>query len=199
MPLKNQQLPLFEASEPLPAKYRLFLGIFPDAEAVELICDQQTTLSEKFGLRGKFRPRKILHVTMHHIDDYAEMPERIIETATEACEAAFAGQSSPIVTFDHVMSFAGRPGNLPFVLVNPNGNQSLIELHRRLITELVKRRLASRGDFKFDPHVTLLYDAQNVPKQPVSPITWRAHEVILVLSHLGETRYDRLRCWALTE
>jgi 2'-5' RNA ligase len=85
------------------------------------------------------------------------------------------------------------------VLVNPNGCQPLTELHQRLITELAKRKLASRGDFKFVPHITLLYDGKNVPEQPVAPITWRAHEVVLVLSYLGETRYDRLRSWALNE
>ena len=195
----DQQLALFETPEPPPNRYRLFLGIFPDAEAVELICDQQTALRDKFGLRGKSRPRNILHVTLHHIGDYPEMLERIIETAAEACEAAFAGQPSIGMTFDHVMSFGGRPGNLPFVLVNPNSNQRLMELHHRLITELAKRKLASRGDFKFVPHVTLLYDRQSVPEQPVSPVTWRAHEVVLVLSHLGETRYEQLRCWALSE
>jgi 2'-5' RNA ligase len=195
----DQQLALFETPEPLPNRYRLFVGIFPDAESVDLICDQQTALREKFGLRGKFHPRNILHVTMHHIGDYSEVSERIIETAAKACEAAFAGQPSIEVTFDHVMSFGGHPGNLPFVLVKPNGNQRLMELHHRLITELAKRKLASRGDFKFLPHVTLLYDRQNVLEQPVSPVTWRTNEVVLVLSHLGETRYERLRCWALSE
>ena len=195
----DQQLALFESPDPLPSRYRLFVGIFPDAEAADFICDQQTALSDKFGLRGKFRPRNIFHVTLHHIGDYPEMSERIIETAAEACEAAFAGQPSVGVTLDHAMSFGGRPGNLPFVLVKPNRNQRLMELHHRLITELAKRKLASRGDFKFVPHITLLYDRQSVPEQPVSPVTWRAHEVVLVLSHLGETRYERLRCWALSE
>lgn len=195
----DQQLALFDNPAPRPNKYRLFLGIFPDAKAVDLICNHQTTLRDKFGLKGKFRPRNILHVTLHHIGDYPEMPERIIEAAAEACATAFKSQPSPSITFDQARSFCGRPGNLPFVLVNPNDNQPLMELHHRLITELAKRKLASRGDFKFVPHVTLLYDRQSVPEQPVSPVTWQAHQVILVLSHLGETKYKRLRCWALDE
>lgn len=195
----DQQLALFEPPEPLPNRYRLFLGIFPDTEAVDLICLQQNALRDKFRLRGKFRPRNILHVTMHHIEDYPEIPERVIELADEACAAALAGQPSLEVTFDHVKSFKGRPGNQPFVMVNPNGNPPLMELHHRLITELAKSRLADRGDFKFVPHVTLLYDHKSVAEQPVSPVTWRAHEVVLVLSHLGETRYERLRSWSLSE
>jgi len=135
---------------------------------------------------------------MHHIDDYPEMPTRAIEAAAGAGVAAFAGQSSLEITFDHVKSFKGRPGNQPFVLVNPNGNDSLMELHRRLITELAMRKLVTRRD-KFVPHITLLYDGKEVTEQPVAPVTWRAHEVALVLSHLGETRYERLRSWPLSE
>lgn len=195
----DPQLTLFETPPPAPLKYRLFVGLFPSPEAIELISDLQVESRERFRLRGKFRPRDILHMTLHHIDDYPEIPERIIETAAGACAAAFADQSSFEITLDHTKSFGGRRGNLPFVLVNPNGNQSLMELHHLLITELAKRKLASRGDFKFVPHVTMLYDQQSVPEQPVSPIAWRANEVVLVLSHLGETRYERIRYWALSE
>lgn len=195
----NQQLALFETPKPAPNRYRLFVGIFPDAEALDQIHERQAELSGRFGLRGKFRPRDILHVTMHHIGDYPELPERIIEAAAEACAAACKGRQSAEVTFDHAMSFGGRAGNLPFVLVQPNGNPWLMELHHRLITELARRKLASRGDFKFVPHVTMLYDRQSIPEQAVPPVAWQAHEVVLVLSHLGETRYDRLRCWPLGE
>lgn len=195
----EEQLSLLEPPTPLPKKFRLFLGIFPDAEAVDLICDQQTTLRHEFELRGKSRPREILHMTLHHVGDYSEMPTREIKVIEEACAAAFAGQSSLEMIFDHVKSFKGRPGNQPFVLINSNGNQPLMELHHLLITELAKQKLASKGDFNFVPHVTLLYDGKNVPEQPVSPVTWRAREVVLVLSYLGETRYERLRSWALSE
>jgi len=159
----------------------------------------QAESRDQFGLRGKFRPRNILHVTLHHIGDYPETPERIIEMASEACATAFTSQPSLEITFDHVKSFSGRPGNLPFVLVNPSGNEPLTELHRRLITELAKRKLASRGDFKLVPHVTLLYDRERVPEQPVTPVSWRVNEVVLILSYLGETKYERLRCWPLSE
>lgn len=195
----DSQLALFETPPPAPPKYRLFVGIFPSPGAVEPISKLQADSRDRFGLSGRFRSRNHLHMTLHHIDDYPEIPQRVIETAAEACAAAFKGQPSLEITFDHVKSFSGRPGNLPFVLVNPNGNEPLMELHHRLITELAKRKLARRGDFKFVPHVTLLYDRQSVPEQPVPPVSWRVNEVVLVLSYLGETKYERLRCWPLGE
>jgi 2'-5' RNA ligase len=180
----------------LPPKYRLFVGIFPSSAALESMSHLQVELSNQLELRGKFRPRNHLHVTLHCIGDYAEVTERTIQTVAEACAAAFTSQSSLAITFDHAMSFRG---SLSFVLVNSNGNESLMKLHHRLITELAKRKLAGRGDFKFVPHVTLLYDRENVPKRPVSPVSWKANEVVLVLSYLGETKYERLQCWPLSD
>jgi 2'-5' RNA ligase len=192
-----QQLPLFETPEAPPNRYRLLLAIFPDAQATHLINDHQTDLSRKLGLTGKLRPRNILHVTLHHIDDYPEMPEDEITLAINACTSALAGRPSFDVTFDHAKTFRGRPGNLPFVLVNPNGNPALMSLHQPLITELAKHRLASRQDFQFVPHVTMLYDKHHVPEQPVLPVNWTVKEVMLILSHLGLTKYDKLASWEL--
>ena len=85
----DAQLTLFETPLPGPCKYRLFVGIFPGLGAIKSISDLQVQSRVRFGLRGKSRPRDVLHMTLHHIDDYPEMPERIIETAAEACAVAF--------------------------------------------------------------------------------------------------------------
>jgi 2'-5' RNA ligase len=191
----NAQLTLFDAPAPVRPKYRLFLGTFPSAEAVESLSALQAELPSRFGVRGKFRPPHILHMTLHHLGDYAETPDRIVQTVAEACSAAMVNQSSFEVRLDHLMSFGGRPGNLPLVLVNPDGNAELMRFHQRLIGELMARRLATAKDFQFVPHVTLLYDRLSVPEQPVSPIYWQMREVTLVLSHLGQTRYDHLQRW----
>jgi 2'-5' RNA ligase len=194
----DQQLTFFQSPEPLDEKYKLFLGVFPDAEAADLICKQRATLRGTLGLRGIPRPRNHLHVTVHCIGDYFEVPERDIVAATKVCTSALASQPSFEVTFDHAMSFRRRSGDLPFVLVNPNGNSALLELHRLLVIDLAKHRLAGLRDLKIVPHITMLYDRLNVPMQPVCPVRWRVKEVVLVLSHLGATKYERLACWKLS-
>lgn len=193
----EQQLDFFGVQTKPEPKYRLFVGVFPSAQAVEHIAELQQETKQKFGLSGNFRRRQILHVTLHHIGDYPEISEHVIDGASRACETAFAGVAPFEVTFDHVMSFAGRPGNLPFVLVNPAGNATFQAFHRRLITELVRRNLAKGSDFNFVPHVTLLYDRKSVPQQPVLPVGWLVNEAVLILSHLGATKYDRLATWSL--
>src|SRR6478735_7279174 len=102
----NQQLTLFQSPEPRPKKYRLFVGIFPDAEAIHRICEELPHLCDKFGLSGKPRPRDHLHITVHQIkEDYPDFPDQDIGAATTACASALANQPSFEVTFDHVMSF----------------------------------------------------------------------------------------------
>lgn len=198
LPLRmGLQLDLFPPPSPPEDKYRLFLGIFPDVEAADSIQRLQVGMRDQLGLRGKLRPREILHTTLHHIDDYPEMPSKAIKLAGEACAATLVNQPPVEVAYGQVKSFRGRAGNQPFVLVGPDGNEGLMVLHRRLITELNRRGLAKATDFKFVPHVTLLYDRLNVPEQPVERINWTVREVVLVLSYLGETRYERLQSWAL--
>ncbi len=49
----------------------------------------------------------------------------------------------------------------------------------------------------YTPHVTLLYDNQQVPEQVIEPITWRVEEFVLVHSELGKTRHHILQRWPL--
>src|SRR5690606_7885269 len=149
---------LFEMPPPAPPKCRLFLGIFPSMEAIESIATLQVELKHQFGLGGKFRPRQILHVTLHYNGDYLEWPGRTIEAVGEACAAAVTGLQPFEVIFDHVMSFRGTPGSLPLVLVCPDGSEALRQLHHRFINELARRGVTCRKDSKIVPHVTLLYD-----------------------------------------
>jgi len=189
-----EQLSLFDIPKAGPDRYRLFLGIFPDAKATHLICDHQINLGKQSGLRGKPRPRNNLHVTLHHIGDYPEIPERVVASVIKACASVLANRPSVEVIFDHAMTFRG---NHAFVLVNPNGNEALRALHRPLITELIKHRLAKPKDFQFEPHVTMLYDEHLVPEGEVPPVIWIVKEVVLILSHLGATKYERLGSWDL--
>jgi RNA 2',3'-cyclic 3'-phosphodiesterase len=192
----NQQIDLLQTSDPSPNKYKLFLAIFPDADTAGYISEQAVVLRDKFGLRGKLRPRDHLHVTLRHFGDFPAVPEQMIQDVSRACAAILAGKPSFEVTFDHVMSFRRR-ANPPFVLINPNGNAALLEFHRLLITGLAKHWVAGIAESKFFPHITMLYDKQEVSKQSVHPVSWMVREAVLVLSHVGATKYDRLGRWAL--
>jgi 2'-5' RNA ligase len=42
------------------------------------------------------------------------------------------------------------------------------------------------------PHVTLLYDDDNIASHPIEPVGWTVREVVLVRSLYGSGRYEYL-------
>jgi RNA 2',3'-cyclic 3'-phosphodiesterase len=193
----DQQLSLFSTPEPLPLKYNLFLAILPDVYTAERISELARELSAKHGLRGRLRPLHHLHVTLHHLGHYADVPENVVRTVDLACETVAAATTSFDVKFDTVLSFRNRPGNHPFVLSNSHGIPDLMSFHQALVRELAKQGFPGGVNSKFVPHVTMLYDKQSIPEEPIDPISWRVSEIVLVRSEVGATKYQHLGRWAL--
>ena len=50
---------------------RLFFALFPDAEAAMQIAGLARSLREEHGLHGQPLREDRLHVTLHHLGDYA--------------------------------------------------------------------------------------------------------------------------------
>lgn len=163
--------------------YRFFLALFPDASTASNLHQLAEDIRGRHGMRGKPRPEKLLHVTLHYFGDYAELPSKDMR-ATEMAAAKFTTLAPFEVTFDRVKSFSGRPGNRPCVLVDEGGlaNPELRELKRRLVSVLGLGK-GERGEFA--PHVTLLYDNMSLTEGTVPPVTWTAREVVLVRGHTG--------------
>ncbi len=63
--------PGFETPPPSRLTDRLFLGAFPDLNAAERAANLSWSLRKELNLRGRPRPREHLHITLHHIGDYA--------------------------------------------------------------------------------------------------------------------------------
>jgi 2'-5' RNA ligase len=101
------------------------------------------------------------------------------------------------VTFGHVGSFSGRPAagdrppHRPFVLLADDG--PVFELHKLLGVEMLKNGLKASDHFV--PHLTLAYDQKFIPRQPIEPISFVAHDFIFVHSLRGLTQYLFLDRW----
>lgn len=174
---------------------RLFFGVLPDAAAVACLDALARTLRDTLGLHGHPRPRDHFHVTLHHLGDYAGVPPDLVATAcTAAAEVSLPAFQA---RFDRVGSFAGRAGNLPFVLLGDAGSAGLQHLHTALAERLRVAGFKRPPAHAFVPHVTLLYDARTVPVQPVEPMAWPVHEFVLIHSVLGRTEYRVLGRWSL--
>lgn len=186
-------LPGFE-SPPLPPEHRLFFATMPDPDTAARIAAMAGRLQS--GMPVKVRPLRTarLHVTLHHLGDFAQVPEVMVARACAA--AASIDMPSFGVTFDQLSSFNGRPGHYPLVLTGSAGLQALSDFQQRLGDALRAAGLrVSRARFR--PHLTLLYDRRRSDPRAIGPIGWTVCEFILIHSWLGKTRYDLKGRWPL--
>jgi len=98
------------------------------------------------------------------------------------------------VWFDRTVSFRGRSGNRPFVLIGEDGLGRLQSFRRMLGAALTRRGERRVANTHFTPHVTLLYGARSVVEHPVWPIRWTVSEFVLIHSRKG---HDYLARWSL--
>jgi 2'-5' RNA ligase len=194
----DQQLLLFESPRPQIGKYSFFFAVFPNPHTAERIVELGNTFRCKHGMQGRLRPLSHLHVSLHFFGYGSDVSKTLARVLAPACKAATA-QTLPFeVEFDRVLSFRGRPGNHPLVLVGDDrGNEPLRKLHQLLEVQLVKNRLSTVPNTKFVPHITLLYDKQNLAAQPIDSVAWKVEELVLVRSEVGATKYQRVSRWAL--
>lgn len=194
----HMQLEFMTGAESQPISRSLFLALFPDRDTVQRICEQMTGIRQQHGVTAKMRPLDHLHLTLHWIGDYPEVPEELVQIIGHACKQVADRVNSFEVRLDEVLSFRGRPGRNPLVLSGAGAdNASLTTLHQALLVELAKVLTLKKGDLRFHPHLTLLYDKQSSIKAPVDPVTWTAEEIVLVCSEVGRTKYHRLGEWKL--
>lgn len=130
-----------------------------------------------------------LHLTLAITGDYAARPDDVIDRML-AIGGATAGDPFAL-TLDRASGSAGsialRPSHRP---------AALSALHRTLDSQLRYWGLAREG-WTFNPHVTLGYRSGRVFIEPVAPIGWQVHEMVLIHSVVGKTCHVELGRWAL--
>jgi RNA 2',3'-cyclic 3'-phosphodiesterase len=197
----TQNSDLFGSLPPPKPTDRLFFALFPSKEAIPQIVKTAQQLRDEHALTGKSLSNDRLHVTLHHVGDYAGgLPDGVVEAAKEA--ASKIEMLAFEVTFDRVMSFAGSPKNKPFVLRGNEGQDgglaALMGFQKAFYLAMCRAGLQGpRSNAKFAPHVTLMYDSQGVPEQAVEPISWSAHDFVLVHSLIGQTKHIHLGRWPI--
>jgi len=197
LPMPDQpSFPGFEPPPPFSPTDRLFLGAFLDPNAAERAASLSQSLRKEFNLRGRPLAPDRLHITLHHIGDYAGLPPQVVAAIRDA--AATVRVSPFEVEFDRVASFSGRPGNRPLVLRGTDGLAELMKFQRDLAAAITRARVGRPVASQFTPHVTLLYDDTQVEERAVEPIRWTVKEFILVHSLLGQTRHVPLARWSLS-
>lgn len=166
----------------------------PDPATAARIAEMAGRFCSGMHVQARLLRTERLHITLHHLGDFAYLPEL---TVARACAAAASIDASAFdVTFDRIGSFKGRSGHWPLVLTQSAGPDELIAFRQRLGDVLRGVGLrASRA--RFTPHLTLLYGERKFDPRAIEPITWTVRELVLIDSWLGKTRYDVKGRWPL--
>jgi RNA 2',3'-cyclic 3'-phosphodiesterase len=185
--MSQGSLPGFDLAIPTD---RLFLAVFPDPRHAVALHSLATRYLADRRVSGHAVAADRLHVTLFHLGDYTDVPPGLIEQATEALSKLAAPPLT--IRFDQAGSFNSRQSRGAFVLTSSGGNEALHVLHAQLSTHLRSAALAEHTRASFTPHLTMAYDKPAVPFEPIEPVTWPVHEVVLIHSLLGKTRHIRL-------
>jgi len=179
-----------------PALNRLFFALMPDEQDAARLFQLGAELRMAHGLRGRPIGENRLHITLHHLGDFPEVPELMVNRARQAGETLV--HLSFALSFDSVMSFGKHSSNPPFVLVGSEENLSgVISLQREVGVRMAHAGLSREVEKRFTPHMTLAYDLKTVPQQPIEPVSWQAKELVLVHSLIGQSVYFVLGRWPL--
>jgi 2'-5' RNA ligase len=172
----------------------LFYAIMPDVVVGRMIHRRAIASRRKYGFSGAAIPPERLHVSLHGLGYFESAPPpAIIEAAcTIGASMTFPSFS---VTFDNALSFQ-HPKSRPYVLTGGAGLDPLRMFHAKLGDALTGVRIKiSRS---FTPHLTLLYDAEQIPPHAISPVSWMVSELVLVRSFVGQSRYEIAGRWQLS-
>jgi RNA 2',3'-cyclic 3'-phosphodiesterase len=184
--------------DPPPALHdSLFFAILPDAPAALRIAQLAEQLRSTHGLKGKTLQSDRFHVTLHHLGNYAGLPPNVVAMAREVGASVANATRSFELAFDHFESFSSKPRNCPLVLRGGDGLVALTAFQQALGVPL--KTTAARHWLKpaYTPHLTLLYDDKQVSLQAIEMVGWRARELVLVHSLVGQSRHVHLGRWPL--
>lgn len=169
---------------------RLFFAILPDAPAVQRIERLARTLRASHGLTGRPLGARRFHVSLHHVGDFAGLPQDVVDAAVAIASGVVAAPFE--LAFDRVASFSRRSRNAPLVLLGGDGVLAVTAFQRALGTALAAVGLGRSAGAHFTPHLTLLYDGRPVGEQSIETIAWTAREFVLVHSFIGQSRHETL-------
>nr|WP_295085822.1 2'-5' RNA ligase family protein [uncultured Roseateles sp.] len=202
--VEQLKLPGFDGSLPSPSApashahsghkqgNKLLFALFPSKEEAQHIHERAQALLAQHRWTEEPIAAEHLHLTLQLIGDYPDaIPKSVESAAMRAAEQVRA--KSFQIKFDQVQSLSG-PGALVFQ--EEHRNQGLQTLLHQVSQALVEHGFARHP--QGTPHMTLLFSHGRMAKQPFRPISWTAHEFVLIHSHGGNHRLEALGKWALT-
>ncbi len=176
---------------------RLFFAVLPDALATAQATTVTDTLFGAHGLSGRRLSARNLHVSLHHVGDFAGLPGDVVARALASGDSL---RHAPVaIRFDKAGSFVRRHRTLPLVLRGGGQVIPLIAFQHALGEAMARQGFRHISSAHYTPHMTLLYDPRYVEARAVTPVEWMAREFVLIRSLIGKARHEVLGRWRLVE
>lgn len=166
--------------------HRWFFALKPDEVTARRT---HAFAEEELGEKGLLKPAHH-HVTLALTDDYADIPDGLVNMLLSAGEAVAAEP------FDLVLE--QLVGSEKSVALRPKGVvRPLKTLQARIATAMKRQGIAMRETWSFSPHETLGYRKGTPFTRPVAGFRWSVTQFMLVHSLVGLHRHETIGCWPL--
>lgn len=173
-----------------------FFGLCLSAEAQQRTVTLFDRLCEDWLFDTQPAPiTRRLHVTLFPLGPmegkFADAPPGAV---ADACAAADSIGDSPFdVSFDRAINRRGTQ----IALTADRPCDALFSFQQKLCAALRHVGMRAVKGWRFDPHVTLRNRENILVDQPVSPVSWRVDEFVLIESLKGRTIHNHRRKWSL--
>ena len=172
----------------LPRRHRFFFALIPPITLARRIANA----AHWFETDGTPVRADRLHVTLFIAEDRFDAPAELIATLREIGGAIAA---APVeMTLDHVSG-----GRQSIALRAQHKNAALDALHRQVAGRCAAAGIAAIPGRVFSPHLTLGYRNGLSFSERIAPLGWTADELVLIHSHLGQTRHEAIGRWPLVD
>jgi 2'-5' RNA ligase len=133
-----------------------------------------------------------LHITMSILPDFPEVPRGLEGTLRDVGGKV---ASAPIaVTLDRVSA-----GTRSIALRPSRRIAALDALHRQIGAHSRALGVPLRPGYAFNAHMTLGYRDGAPFSRTVAPFAWTATELVLIHSHVGQTKHEVVARWPLAD
>ena len=171
---------------PVPATNLLFaLMAYPTHEAALAAQDRGSTYQADKGRGGNLFPTDRMHVTLGKFE-VKERVENFVERVSRAITSLKL--TSFEIVFDQIGGFSS--GNV--VLQGQEGLEPLRALQAALRGALAWEKLEKGLPRTYTPHMTVIYGQPGEEVAAIKPVRWIVREIVLVISHQGESRHEIL-------
>ncbi len=166
--------------------HRYFFALLPDVVTARRI---HAFAEGQFGAKGLMRPER-LHVTLAITADFERPDAAVVDALLRAGDAVSAAPFA--LKLDRLSGGQRTVALRPARSVPP-----LRKFQSRIAAAMTKQGVTMRPDWRFNPHLTLVYrDGENVAR-PTEAFGWPVREFVLIESLVGLARHEVLGRWPL--